>query len=130
MVAEATRAALPSSWSGSKPEYYVYQTLIKLGYKPGLDFTYQSALAGGRLEYGGAVLDFVVPSLRLAINVQSVYYHYADTSAKRRDAMVRAMANGQGLRLVYIDEEDVLRNPLYYTKEALAGRDYSLMQEI
>ena len=120
----------PSDWPGSTPEYYVYQSLIKLGYKEGLDFIYQSALAGGRLEYGGAVLDFVIPGLRLAINVQSVHYHYADPDAQRRDAMVRAMVSGQGLRLVYIDEEDILRNPLYYTQEALAGRDHSLMMEV
>ena len=130
MTTEATQAAPPASWPGSKPEYYVNQALIQLGFKPGLDFTYQSALAGGRLEYGGAVLDFVIPSLRLAINVQSVYYHYADPDSQRRDAMVRAIAAGQGLRLIYMDEEDVLRNPLYYTQEALAGRDHSLMQEV
>lgn len=118
----------PASWEGSKPEYYVYLALIQLGY--GGDFTYQSALAGGRLEYGGAILDFVIPALRLAINVQSTHWHYADPDARRRDAMVRAVAAGQGLRLVYIDEEDVLRDPFYYTAEALAGRDHSLMREV
>ena len=130
MVSEATQPAPPTDWPGSKPEFYVYQALIKLGYKEGLDFTYQSALAGGRLEYGGAILDFVVPSLRLGINVQSVYYHYADPEARRRDAMVRVMAAGQGLRLVYIDEDDILRDPLFYTKEALAFRDHSLMMVV
>jgi hypothetical protein len=120
----------PTSWSGSKPEYYVYQALVQLGYNPNQDFTYQSALAGGRLEYGGLVLDFVVPALSLAINVQSVHWHYADPLSKRQDAMQRAMVEGQGLRLVYIDEADVLADPMFYTKEALAGRDYSLMREV
>lgn len=116
---------VPPTWTGSKPEWAVYKALIQLGYEPDKDFTYQSAIAGGRMDYGGAVLDFVIPSLSLAINVQSVYFHYADPSARRRDALIKAMVEGMGLKLIYIDEEDALANALYYTKEAIRGIDHS-----
>lgn len=117
---------VPSNWTGSKPEFVVYVALIRLGYKEGRDFTYQSAIAGGRMDYGGAILDFVIPGLAVAINVQSVHWHYADPTARRRDAMVMAMVVGMGLRLIYIDEVDALANPLYYVKEALAGRQHAM----
>jgi hypothetical protein len=117
----------PPNWKGSKPEWAVYDALTKLGYLSGRDFTYQASIAGGRLEYGGAILDFVIFAINIAINVQSTYYHYADPYVHRRDEMVRAMVEGMGLKLIYIDEEDALANALFYVKEALAGIDHSKM---
>jgi hypothetical protein len=117
----------PATWSGSKPEWAVYEALTELGYVAGRDFSYQSPIAGGRLEYGGAVLDFVISVLGIAINVQSIYYHYADPYIHRRDEMVRTMVEGMGLKLIYIDEEAALANALFYVKEALMGIDHSRM---
>ena len=117
----------PASWTGSKPEWAVYSALVQLGYEPGRDFTYQASVLGGRLEYGGAVLDFVIPSLSLAINVQSIYYHYEDITARRRDALARTAVEGLGIRLIYIDEEDALANPVYYVEQAIMGIDHSRM---
>ena len=64
-------------------------------------------------------------SLMTAINVQSIHWHYADPVARRRDALTKAMVEGMGLKLIYIDEEDALANAPYYTKEALKGIDHS-----
>ena len=112
---------VPSDWLGSLPEYLVYKALQKLGLREGDDFTYQSAQMGGRLERGGAVLDFYFPQLNLAINVQSVWYHYRTSEQVMADAMRRAQLEGMGIRVIYIMEADALRNATYYCKEALRG---------
>lgn len=109
----------PPDWMGSLPEWYIFQALLKLGMRG--QFTYQSPMMGGRLEKGGAVIDFHFPELSLAINVQSTFYHYANYQQRIADQIQRAQLEGMGIRVIYIQEEDALRNPVYYTKEALAG---------
>ena len=61
----------PPDWPGSVPEYIAYQTFIGLGLEPGEDFTYQSPFMGGRMDKGGAVIDFLFSNPPdLAVNVQ------------------------------------------------------------
>lgn len=123
-VKEAPRLPeVPDWWKGSKPEYYVFLALTKLG----IGFEYQNPQMGGRLEKGGAVIDFYIPSLSIGINIQSTYWHYTSQSRKSAEAMQRAQLESYGITMVYIDEEDVLRNPWYYTSEALKGNDHSRM---
>ena len=48
----------------------------------------------------------------LAINVQGVYYHYelgAETRA--RDIMAREALAGQGITLIFVDEDDLEQAP-------------------
>jgi len=115
----------PYEWSGSKPEWAIWWALTQIGLKPEKDFIYQSPQAGGRLQLGGAVLDFYLPDRQLAINVQSTYYHYAQTASKIHDQLTRAMMIGWGIEVIFIDEENALADPVYYVKEALALRDHS-----
>jgi len=117
----------PPNWPGSVPEYVAYQTFIELGLEPGEDFTYQSPLMGGRMDKGGVVLDFLFTNPPdLAVNVQGVYYHYEfGVEAKARDVMARASLAGQNLTLVFIDDDDLMADPTYYCREALAYRDHS-----
>ena len=119
----------PSTWEGSTPEWAFYASLAQLGYHDGVDFTYQAEQMGGRLDKGGAILDFLFSNPpNLAVNVQGVYYHYefgADTKA--RDIMAKAQMAGQGITLIFIDEDDLLQDPSYYIDEALNYRDHSRM---
>jgi hypothetical protein len=117
----------PPNWPGSVPEYIAYQTFIELGLEPGQDFTYQSPLMGGRMDKGGIVLDFLFTNPPdLAVNVQGVYYHYEfGVESKARDVMARASLAGQNLTLVFIDDDDLMADPTYYCREALAYRDHS-----
>ena len=126
MVTQAQQQA-PSNWEGSLPEYVTYQTFIGLGLEPGVDFSYQSPLMGGRMDKGGVVLDFLFNNPPdLAVNVQGVYYHYEfGVEAKARDVMARAALAGQNITLVFIDDDDLLRDPEYYCREALNYRDHS-----
>ena len=119
---------VPEWWQGSKPEYFIYNALLSLGLKPDRDFVYQSSQLGGRLEKGGAVVDFLFYNPpNLAVNIQSVYYHYRGITQKVRGQMQRAQLEGLGLKVIYIDEEDALRNPRYYVQQALMGNDLSMM---
>jgi hypothetical protein len=118
----------PSDWVGSYPEWAVFWALTQLGFSPGADFIFQSAHMGGRQQFGGAIVDFEFPIMGLAINVQSSYYHYKHLKDRMRDAEQHTMLVSLGIVMMYIDEEDALRDPIYYTKEALAGRDYSKMR--
>ena len=126
MVTQAQQQ-VPPNWAGSLPEYVAYQTFIDLGLEPGIDFTYQSPLMGGRMDKGGFVLDFLFNKPPdLAVNVQGVYYHYEfGVEAKARDVMARASLAGQNITLVFIDDDDLMSDPRYYCREALNYRDHS-----
>lgn len=117
----------PSNWEGSLPEYVAYQTFIELGLEPGQDFTYQSPLMGGRLDKGGVIIDFMFSEPPdLAVNVQGVYYHYEfGVESKARDMMARASLAGQGITLIFIDDDDLMKDRMYYCREALNYQDHS-----
>ena len=122
-----SQVQIPSDWPGSIPEYVAYQAFIEIGLEPGQDFTYQSPLLGGRMDKGGVVLDFLFTNPPdLAVNVQGVYYHYEfGVEARARDIMARASMAGQNLTLIFIDDDDLMRDPQYYCREALNYRDHS-----
>ena len=84
---------------------------------------------GGRLDKGGAVLDFMFyEPPDLAVNIQGVYYHYeTGVSTQARDLMMRSMVAGQGVTLIFIDDDDLFNDPRYYCREALNYRDHSRM---
>jgi hypothetical protein len=118
---------VPLGFGGSLPEYIVLRTLQRLGKTDGVDFSYQSSLFGGRIERGGVVVDFLFHDPPdLAINVQGVFYHYekgGDVIARDRES--RAQLAGQGITLIFIDEDDVLRDPVRYVQAALNYQDLS-----
>ena len=119
--------SVPEGWDGSLPEWLFYYSLVSLGYREDEDFTYQSPLAGGRLDKGGAIIDFMFynpPSL--AVNVQGTYYHYElGAETKSRDIFTRQFLAGQGITLIFVDEDDLLQDPVGITRDALNYRDRS-----
>lgn len=133
-LAPATRTDMPgivpAGMVATKPEWWCYWALEKLGKIPGVDFTFQSSLMGGRMELGGVVLDFLMQNPpNLGIAIQGVHWHYGlGGDRKAHDAMSRLQIEGKGIKLIYVDEDDVLANPIYFTTEALAGRDHSRME--
>ena len=117
----------PPDWPGSLLEYLVNEALIQLGKEPDLDFFYQSPFAGGRMQRGGLVIDFIfVNPPDLAINVQGEYYHYEmGADIRARDLIARSMLAGDGITLIFIDESDVHKDAIGYTRDALRYRDRS-----
>lgn len=111
--------------SGTKPEWAVYWALLKLGFHDGEDFIVHAVLPGvGRTYYGQ--VDFLLPDLRLGIEVQGLYWHYTlGSERQQRDVFRLAYFAQRGIDIVFIDEDDALRDPLHYVKEALQRRDHS-----
>ena len=124
---QSTIPEIPPTWEGSGPEWITYVVLQQLGKIPNQDFTYQSPLMGGRFDKGGSVIDFLFRDPPdLGINVQGNYYHYGmgvETSA--RDVLARVQLASQGIILIFIDEDMLEDNPVYYIREALQYRDHS-----
>ena len=116
----------PSGWKGSKPEWSIYWAAERLGYKDGVNVFYQSPYAGGRLNRGGAVIDFVFPFENIGVRVQGVYFHYAKGGDTRAfDQLQKIEIESSGMRVIDIDEDDALRAPVSYLRDALAGIDKS-----
>ena len=118
---------VPAGWEGSLPEYVAYEAFQRAGKIPGIDFTYQSPLQGGRMEKGGQIIDFLFNDPPdLAINIQGVYYHYQfGIESRARDIMAREQLLGAGITVIFIDEDNIMQDPDYYVREALNYRDHS-----
>ena len=127
MTTQQEQIQVPANWPGSLPEYIAYITFIKLGKTPDEDFTFQSPFMGGRLDKGGFVIDFLFTNPPdLAVAVQGVYYHYQfGVEATARDRMALASLAGQGITMIFIDDDDLMSDPEYYCREALRYRDHS-----
>lgn len=99
----------------------------------GADFSYQSRMTTvgglkGRLELGGLIADFLIPSTRLVIQTLSEYYHYRkDLWSVQHERQNAAYLAGMGYYTVYIDSDALDRDPVYYVREAMAFRDHSKM---
>ena len=121
----ALRRTLPADWPGSLPEFLVFQELLRLGKREGVDFTFQVAFQGGRLQKGGMVLDFLFSDPPdLAINVQGTFFH-GTAEQQSLDRIVRAQMAGQGVTLIFIDEADILDNVKRVVGAALRFQDLS-----
>ena len=118
---------VPESWlerGGSQPEYWIYRALYRAGYKEGpgfLGFRYQSKKFGGRLQRGGAIVDFEIFNPHVGINVQSNYFHSRTTNQRAHDRIQRAELERNGFRLEFIDETEAVNRPDAAVREALAG---------
>jgi hypothetical protein len=112
------------------PELAVYEQLIKEGLEPELDFIFQSAIFGGRVQRGGLVLDFLFSNPPgLAISVVGRYFHYVlgGIDQRARDLSSREQLLGQGITLIFIEDDDIERDVGFYVREALAFRDHSTL---
>lgn len=108
------------------PEWYIYWALVRLGKKPGVDFSYRAETGFSQGLSGQTQLDFeILDGSDVAIEVQGTFYHYGMGSAKLIQDRVRAGELANQWTVIDIDEDDALRNPIYYVSEALLGHDHS-----
>lgn len=116
---------VPEWWinqrGGSDLEYYVYRAILKTGRQEGVDFVYQNRFFGGKISRGGAVVDFLIFSPEVGINVQSLYYHGTSAAQRAHDKLQRIALESSGLRVAYISEEDAINRPDEAVREAIAG---------
>jgi hypothetical protein len=118
---------VPEWWAGSGPEYLCWKALLSLGLRSEVDFQYQNQMAGGRLDKGGRVIDFMIFNPpNIAINVQGVFYHYEKGSAVRQsDILTREYLATMGIKLIFVDEDDLIDDAKAIVADALAGIDRS-----
>ena len=111
----------------TKPEWYVHWALERLGKRNGVDYTYRGEVELISSLATAAQLDFTMnDGSQIAIEIQGIHWHYELGRAKIVEDMVRRTElQASGWTVIQIDEDDALRAPIYYTKEALAGRDHS-----
>ena len=115
---------VPRWWTlergGSDIEYYVWQAMLRTKRIEFIDFVFQNRLFGGKVT-GGAVVDFLIFSPRVGINIQSPYYHGTTAAQRAFDAMQRVNIERSGLRLSYISEADALNRPDGAVRDAIVG---------
>jgi hypothetical protein len=109
------------------PEWYIYWALTnRLHKKDGEDFRYRGETQFAQGLSGQTQLDFeMLDGSGIAIEVQGNFFHYEQGSAKLIQDQVRAQDLAPFVTVIDIDEDDALRDPEYYTREALAGHDHS-----
>lgn len=111
----------------TKPEWYVNWGLNRLGKKNGVDYNYRGEVRLISSLAAAAQLDFtMIDGSQIAIEVQGIHWHYELGFNKiAEDEIRRTELVSAGWVVIQIDEDDALRDPVYYAKEALAGRDHS-----
>lgn len=122
MTMQKVTLEVPANWLGNVPEFYCWWALTRLG----INFTYQESYAGGRLEKGGIVADFYLPDHNIAIQIRSIYWH-GGVERRAIDEIQRIMLEGMGIVVVFIDEEFIMADPIFYVKEALKGVSHTVL---
>jgi hypothetical protein len=111
----------------TKPEWYVNWGLQRNGKRKGVDYNYRGEVEFLSSLATAAQLDFtMIDGTQIAIEVQGIHWHYELGFNKiAQDEVRRTELVASGWMVIQIDEDDALRDPVYYVKEALAGRDHS-----
>ena len=82
----------------------------------------QVNIFGGRTEKGGAIVDFIISDVMIAIRVQGEYWHIG-TAVEARDNLQKEMLTAQGYTVVDIQEEEIYRDVDYVMRKALQGEE-------
>lgn len=130
---------VPGYWGQrSELEYVVFWVLTKVlkkypiqapdGYPGpwGEDFSYQAPFEGGRVQYGGIVVDFVMlDGSEIALNPLGFHWHQGyGTGQQARDIAAKAdLLTRFNILLIFMDELPLRQNPIGIVKEALQGID-------
>lgn len=111
-----------ADWRGTLPEWAIYWAHLALGMKEDQDFAYIY-----QFDLAPNGVDFFEFDIQMAIEIQGMYWHYGFGAAQQtNDLERRVRIEAFGIQMIFIDEDDALANPLYYLREARAGRDHSL----
>ena len=100
---------------GTPGELAIYTALVQLGKKPGLDFTFQPGIMGGRIGLGGLEAQFLFTNPPgLAINVRPV-----ELVSEARSFLSRLMLAQASITLVEYGEAEVLTDARGLVERAL-----------
>jgi hypothetical protein len=104
------RATPKEQLYGTLPERIVYKYLThSMKLVAGIDFDFQSSQAGGRMELGGLVADFLFEIMRIVIQVQGPTHATYLRAAK--DEEQKGILESMGYRVFDIEEVVVYSEP-------------------
>lgn len=106
----ATEARATKDVKGSLEERLLYQSLVDWGFIPGVDFTFQTSIMGGRAELGGLVADFIFPIPMIIINPTSVWHTMTLANIRRDDDQTAILAS-MGYMVIYLDP-NIIHDPI------------------
>lgn len=92
---------------GSLQERIFYKALEAHGFQSGIDFTFQSSMMGGRMEFGGLVADFVFPLVKVIVQVQSAW-HKMSSANEMRDRDQSILLRNLGYQVLEIWPVDIM----------------------
>lgn len=99
-------------------EEIVYDYLVRRK----IPFQFQTSLAGGFYELGGAVIDFLLPDRQLAWRIMGEYWHRG-VEKSGSDLIQKEMLENEGWTVVDLQEQDI-RDRLEQTMRlALLGQE-------
>jgi hypothetical protein len=116
----------PDTWRGTRPEWAIFWAHLFLRLKEGEDFEYIPRLGNVQGNVKGVQVDFMEYDLNIAIDIQGIFWHYTISAIKQfNDIQTREHVEGIGITYIAIDEDDALRDPIYYLREARKSIDHS-----
>lgn len=101
---------MPLDWTGTRAEWEVYAALSALDE----DFEYAS-------PHGGILLDFFLPKRSLALNIRTPFPAYGIEKGLP-EQLTTALGKSWGIDIIYLDEDDIMKDPNKVVKEALDTR--------
>jgi hypothetical protein len=108
--ASAEEARATKDVKGSLEERILYKSLEQWGFIPGIDFTFQTSILGGRAELGGLVADFVFPVPMIIVNPSSVWHTMSLANIRRDDDQTAILAS-MGYLVIYLDP-NIIHDPV------------------
>ena len=99
-------------------EEIVYDWLVKRN----IVFSFQVSVGGGHFSLGGAVVDFMLTDLRIALRVAGEYWHRG-VVPEARDKIQKEMLTGLGFVVVDIFGNDIKERLAETMRLALQGRE-------
>ena len=107
---------------GSDLEIKVYEWLVRHGFRPGIDFDFQSQLIGlrGVRELGDAIADFVLIKQNLIWRIQGEYWHHTPEQ-NARDTIQKERLQGLGYTVIDLLEADLNERLEYTLQQAIRG---------
>lgn len=106
---------------GSDLEIKVYTWLVKHGFRPDIDFEFQSHLIGGyNRQLGDAIVDFILMASNIVLRVQGTYWHES-IQESARDKIQKERLQALGYVVVDIWQADITNRLSYTMEQAIQG---------
>ena len=113
--------SVPTDFTGSDAEYYVFVGLLRHGLREGTDFKYSPRPSLSTVNRGDFIPDFELHKLRIIIQVQSAYFHSKTATQRAVDYITARSLESKGFRVRYISESQARADAYFYVGQALTG---------